>query len=194
MLIKLRSLHEKQGWLSGILIDETDDMPSSSAYAHRFGGLSEAYKLIGYDPGRDLRYIDDNKRLRQMYPEIVEGVIHKIQEFGGKVHREVLNDFLVVNNEIKVSLVICRCSQNTAGRNRWKLQLDSGLMPDITIAVRMEPDNRTILDYYLIPAIDVENPQIRLAENNHFSLDAYRFDDLEQFFILAERAAIPEVA
>ena len=65
---------------------------------------------------------------------------------------------------------------------------------DITIAVRMEPDNRQILDYYLIPAIDVENPQIRLTENNHFSLDAYRFDDLEPFFMLAERAALPEAA
>ena len=194
MLTKLRALHEKQGWLSGILIDETDDMPSSSVYAHRFGGLTQAYKLIGYDPGRDLSYIEDNKRLRRMYPEVVEGVIRKIQEFGGKVHREVLNDFLVVNNEIKVSLVICRCAQTQTGGNRWKIQLDTGLMPDITIAVRMEADNVRILDYYLIPAIDVENPQIRLAENNHFSLDAYRFDDLEPFFMMAERAALPEVA
>jgi hypothetical protein len=42
--------------------------------------------------------------------------------------------------------------------------------------------------------MDVENPQIRLAENNHLSLDAYRFDDLEPFFMMAERAALPEVA
>jgi DNA invertase Pin-like site-specific DNA recombinase len=194
MLSKLRVLHEKQGWLSGILIDENDDMPSSSAYAHRFGGLTQAYKLIGYDPGRDQRYIEDNKHLRKMYPEIVEGVIRNIQTLGGKVHREVINDFLIVNNEIKVSLVICRCSQTQSGSNRWKIQLDAGLMPDITIAVRMDTDNRQILDYYLIPAIDVENPQIRLAENNHFSLDAYRFDDLEPFFILSERVALPEVA
>lgn len=194
MLVKLRDLHEKQGWLSGILIDETEDMPSSSVYAHRFGGLTQAYKLIGYDPGRDLRYIEDNKRLRQMYPGVVEGVIHKIQEHGGNVHREVTSDFLIVNNEIKVSLVICRCAQAPNGHNRWKIQLDAGLMPDITIVVRMEPDNATVLDYYLIPAIDVENPKIRLAENNHLSLDAYRFNDLEQFFLLAERAVIPEVA
>ncbi|MGE0252420.1 MAG: recombinase family protein [Dongiaceae bacterium] len=194
MLAKLRDLHEKQGWLSGILIDETDDMPSSSVYAHRFGGLSQAYKLIGYDPGRDMRYIEDNKRLRQMYPEVVEGVIRKIQEYGGRVHREVQNDFLIVNNEIKASLVICRCRQTSTGSNRWKIQLDAGLMPDITIVVRMEADNRQILDYYLIPAIDVENPQIRLMENNHLALDAYRFDDLEQFFMMAERAALPEAA
>lgn len=194
MLIKLRDLHEQQGWLSGILIDETEDMPSSSVYAHRFGGLTQAYKLIGYDPGRDLRYIDDNKRLRKMYPGVIESVIQNIQDHGGKVHREVTSDFLIVNNEIKVSLVICRCAQAPNGQNRWKIQLDTGLMPDITIAVRMQVDNEQILDYYLIPAIDVENPKIRLAENNHLSLDAYRFDDLEQFFLLAERAVIPEAA
>lgn len=194
LLMKLRVLHEKQGWLSGILIDETEDMPSSSVYTHRFGGLTQAYKLIGYDPGRDLRYIEENKRLRKMYPEVVEGVIRQIQEYGGKVHREVQNDFLIVNNEIKVSLAICRCSQSPSGHNRWRIQLDTGLMPDITIAVRMEADNQQILDYYLIPAIDVENPKIRLLENNHLALDAYRFDDLELFFMMAERAALPEAA
>lgn len=167
---------------------------ASSVYTHRFGGLTQAYKLIGYDPGRDLSYIEENKRLRKMYPEVVEGVIRKIQEYGGRVHREVQNDFLIVNNEIKVSLAICRCSQSPSGHNRWRIQLDTGLMPDITIAVRMEADNQQILDYYLIPAIDVENPKIRLSENNHLALDAYRFDDLELFFMMAERAALPEAA
>ena len=128
-----------------------------------------------------------------MYPEVVEGVISKIQELGGRVHREVTNDFLIVNGEIKVSLVICRCFQTSAGSNRWKIQFDASLMPDITIAVRMDVTNRQVFDYYLIPALDVENPRIRLAENNHFALDTYRFDDLEAFFVLTERAALMEV-
>jgi DNA invertase Pin-like site-specific DNA recombinase len=194
MLTKLKALHERQGWLSGILIDEEEDMPSSGAYASRFGGLFQAYKLIGYNPGYDLRFIEDNRHLRKMYPEVVQGVIHKIQELGGRVHREVTNDFLIVNGEIKVSLVICRCFQTGAGSNRWKIQFDASLMPDITIAVRMDVTNRQVFDYYLIPALDVENPRIRLAENNHFALDAYRFDDLEAFFVLTERAALTEAS
>ena len=83
MLTKLKALHERQGWLSGILIDEEEDMPSSGAYASRFGGLFQAYKLIGYNPGYDQRFIEDNRHLRKMYPEVVEGVISKIQELGG---------------------------------------------------------------------------------------------------------------
>lgn len=194
LLTKLKALHERQGWLSGILIDEAENMPNSSAYKQRFGGLAQAYRLIGYDPGRDMTYIEDNRHLRRMYPGVVEGVIRKIGDVGGHVHREIKNDFLIVNNEIRVSVVICRCSQTSAGHNRWRIQFDTGLMPDITIAARMDSTNRDVLDYYLIPAIDVENPKLRLAENNHFALDAYRFEDLEPFFLLAERSAIPEVA
>jgi hypothetical protein len=67
-------------------------------------------------------------------------------------------------------------------------------MPDITIAVRMDVTNRQVFDYYLIPALDVENPRIRLAENNHFALDTYRFDDLEAFFVLTERATLTGAA
>jgi DNA invertase Pin-like site-specific DNA recombinase len=172
MLAKLKALHDRHGWLSGVVINETDDMPSSGAYAHRFGSLIRAYELIGFTPDRDYSYIETNRELRKMYPQVVEGVICRIRDIGGTVHREVTNDFLIVNNEVKVSVVICRCQSTPSGANRWKIHLDTGLLPDITIAIRMDYTNTQAMDYYLLPALDVENPKIRLAENNHFALDA----------------------
>jgi DNA invertase Pin-like site-specific DNA recombinase len=194
MLDKLRQLHERQGWLSGILIDEADSMPSSSAYAHRFGSLIRAYELIGYTPDRDYRYIEINRHLRQMYAGIVEDTIRKIKDLGGHVRREVTSDLLFVNDELKVSIVICRCQETKVGHYRWKIQLDSGLEPDITIAIRMDAENKQPLDYYLLPSLDMENPNIRLQEENGLALDAYRFDDLELFFLMAERIPLREAA
>ncbi len=194
MLTRLKTLHDKQGWLSGLVIDETEDMPSSSAYAHRFGSLIRAYQLIGFTPDRDYSYIETNKHLRQLYPEIVEDTIKRIKELGGDVWREVGSDFLFINGELKVSIVICRCQQTQAGSNRWKIHLDSSLMPDITIAVRMDADNKEALDYYILSALDIEDPKMRLAENNGIALDSYRFDDLEDFFSLTRREKIPEAA
>lgn len=194
MLSKLRALHDRQGWLSGLIINEAEDMPSSSVYAHRFGSLIRAYELVGFRSGRDYRYLEINKHLRKLHPEIVEDTIRKIKALGGEVRREVTNDLLIVNEEIKVSTVISRCHQTAAGNNRWQIHLDTGLLPDITIAVRMAPTNKEALDYYLLPALDIENPKIRLADRNHLALDAYRFDDLEQFFMLAERSALLEAA
>lgn len=45
MLLKLSALHERTGWLSGLVIDENDDMPSSSQYRSRFGSLLRAYSI-----------------------------------------------------------------------------------------------------------------------------------------------------
>lgn len=194
MLEKLKSLHDRQGWLSGLIINEAEDMPSSSAYAHRFGSLIRAYELIGYAPNRDFRYIEINRHLRSLYPEIVEGTIRKIKELGGHVRREVTSDVLIVNEELKVSIVIARCQQTQAGQNRWKIHLDTSLEPDITVIIRMDPENAEPLDYYLLPALDVENPKMRLADQNQMSLDSYRFNDLEAFFMLMERTCLTEAA
>jgi hypothetical protein len=187
MLTKLKELHERQGWLSGMVINEAENMPSSSVYAHRFGSLIRAYELIGFTPDRDYSFIEINRELRKMHPVIVDDVEKRIIGFGGQVRRDETNDLLIVNEEIKVSVVICRHQQTPTGASRWKVHLDTGLLPDITIAIRMDQGNTKALDYYLLPAIDVENPKMKLAENNHFALDAYRFDTLEPFFILTER-------
>jgi len=194
MLAKLRSLHSREGWLSGIMIDEAEDMPSSAAYAHRFGGLTQAYRLIGYEPSRDLSFIEDNRHIRKLHPEIVANVMAEIRSLNATVRQDVGNDLLVINEEVTASLVICRCTQSSTGQNRWKLRFDAGLQPDITVAVRLAANNRDILDYFLIPALDVENPDIRLKDNNHVALETYRFDNLDAFFLLTERAALEEVA
>jgi hypothetical protein len=67
-------------------------------------------------------------------------------------------------------------------------------MPDITIAVRMDRANERPLDFYLFPRIDRASADVRLAEENGLSLDAYRFDTLDPLYHLAERIRIPEAA
>jgi len=194
LLDKLKKLQEHQGWLSGIVIDEAEDMPSSSAYHHRFGSLLRAYELIGYTPYTDYRFIEINRRLRQLHADIVKDTIGKIEAMGGKVRVEPKTELLVINEELKTSLVICRCHETQAMSYRWSIHLETGLLPDITVAVRMDAANAKPLDYYILPALDIANPRIRFTENNGIALDAYRFDELEPFFLLTERITIPEVA
>jgi hypothetical protein len=58
----------------------------------------------------------------------------------------------------------------------------------------MASDNRTTLDYYLLPSLDMTFEKLSLAEDNAVSLDAYRFATLDFFFGMAQRARIPEAA
>ena len=196
MLEKLREVLQKNGRLCGILIDETEDFPSSSAYRHRFGSLVSAYRLIGYDPQIDYSFIETNRKLRLQHPEIIKSVIEQIQGLGAVALYDADTNLLHVNGEIRVSIVLCRHQSTPAGSSRWVIRLDEGLKPDITIAVRMDSTNEGIRDYYLLPAMDMcwENDHLRMAEVNGIYLDAYRFETLDYFFGMAERKQIEEAA
>jgi DNA invertase Pin-like site-specific DNA recombinase len=181
MLDLLKRLFDRVGGLSGLTIDEQDDMPSSSTYRSRFGSLIRAYGLVGYRPYRDYRYIEINRALRQLHPKVMATVIAELQANGGTVRRDPSSDLLTINDEFTASVVIARCRQTQTGAYRWRIRLDAGLLPDITVAVRMDAPNRSPLDYYLFPKIDVATGRLRLAEENGLSLDAYRFDALDLF-------------
>jgi DNA invertase Pin-like site-specific DNA recombinase len=193
LLAKLQTLLVECGALSGLVIDERSDMPSSSAYRSRFGSLLRAYRLVGYRPPRDYRFIEANRRLRQLHPDILRDVAAGVEAVGGSVASHA-NGLLRLNDEISVSVAIARCQETSAGAYRWGFGFDTGLMPDITIAVRMASANKLPLDYFLFPAIDLAGGRLRVAETNGLTIDAYRFDDLTEMFDLCRRMPFSRVA
>jgi DNA invertase Pin-like site-specific DNA recombinase len=187
-LEKLREILNINGMLSGLIIDEAEDCPSSSTFQSRFGSLLRAYALVGFTPDRDYRYLDINRALRHLHPEIIQDIIDGVLASGGSVVRDPGTDLLSINAEINVTVVIARCTQTAAGSTRWKIRLDTPHKPDLTIAVRMDGDNVRPHDYYLLPQLDMREAVLRMAEHNGLSLDAYRFDTLDAFYALTARA------
>src|SRR5262249_45706794 len=154
-------------------------------YRSRFGSLLRAYHLVGFMPDRDYRYIEVNRALRAMHPDVVAETIDGIEQVGGRAVCDPDTDLLTVNDEFTASIVIVRCRETYAGSLRWHVRFDTGLTPDITIAVRMDRPNQKALDYYLLPRLDMTAPRLRLAEHNGVSLDAYRFETLEPLYGMA---------
>ena len=194
MLARLRELLAQHGRLSGLLIDEADNAPSSAAFRHRFGTLVRAYQLIGYTPDTDFSFIEVNRYLRQKHPEVVQEVVSQLATLGVHVARDPTSELLVLNDELIVSLVLSRCVRTPAGAARWIVRFESSHRPDITIVARMTEANDAIKDYYLFPALDQVSLRLRLAEDNTALLDTYRFDDLDFFYALAERIPLEQVA
>ena len=142
MITVLQKLLQDRGYLSGLIIDETESLPSSSAYQNRFGSLLRAYELVGFTPDRDYRYIEINRALRRMHPNIVAEVIAGIEQAGGSVEQDPATDLLTINGEFTASIVMVRCQMTAAGSLRWQIRFDTGLWPDITVAVRMDRPNQ----------------------------------------------------
>lgn len=194
MLAKLERVLQQKGYLSALIINESDDLPSSSCYAARFGSLLRTYSLVGFKPDQDYRFLEINRALRKMHPRIVADAIAGIDRAGGRIEQELSTDLLMINNEFTLSLIISRCIQTSTGAARWKVQFDNSLKPDLTTVVRMAPGNTEYLDYYVFPRIDMREAVLRLCEFNGLALDCYRFDSLEGLFRLASREKLSEAA
>ena len=194
LIEKLRRLYQQRGYLSGLIIDEAEEMPSAAAYAHRFGGLIRAYRTVGFTPDRDYQYLEVNQFLRRLHPEIVGQTERMIAEVGGLVTRDAATDLLTVNHEFSVSLVLARCQILDNARRRWKVRFDTSLAPDITVAVRLEESNQAALDYYLLPRLDFGQARIHLADHNSIEFEAYHFDNLDYLYGMAERRSLRRIA
>lgn len=194
LIEKLRNLYKQRGFLSGLIIDETEGMPSASSYIHRFGSLIRAYQSVGFTPDRDYSYLEINQFLRRLHPEIVGHTERMISNIGGAVERDPATDLLTINREFRVSLALSRCQSLDSGRRRWKIRFDTSLVPDITVAVRLDDTNQVPLDYYLLPRLDFGQQGINLFDHNGLEFESYRFDNLDYLYGMAERARIRRVA
>jgi DNA invertase Pin-like site-specific DNA recombinase len=194
LIEKLRRLYQQHGYLSGLIIDEAEGMPSAAAYAHRFGSLIRAYQVVGFTPDRDYQYLEVNQFLRRLNPEIVCETEQMIADVGGAISRDPATDLLTVNREFTVSLVLARCQSLETGRRRWKVRFDTSLAPDITVAVRLGQSNQAALDYYLLPRLDFGQPRIQLADHNGIEFESYRFDSLDYLYGMARRIRIRRAA
>jgi DNA invertase Pin-like site-specific DNA recombinase len=188
LLDHLKALYAECGRLSGFIIDQAPALPSAATYIQRFGSLTRAYELVGYHYPRSTEFLEINRRLRQLHPEIVSRTEHTIAELGGHITRDPRTDLLTLNDELVISLVLARCQTAANGHQRWRIRFDPAKFdPDITVAIRLDAANTQELDYYLLPRLDLPEQEIRVSNKNSADFECFRFDDLNFFYGMSER-------
>ena len=191
MLEKLRQLFKATGCLSGNAIQRSPDMPSSQRYVERFGSLKQAYERVGYWTESSLEYQEVNRRIRRMYPEIMERTRATIAQMGGTVWLDPDTDLLHINQELVICIVLARCYTEVTGRRRWHIRFDPAkFAPDITVAIRLNDANLAEQDYYLLPKLDLPAARIKIYDNVESDLDSFRFNNLDFFYGMAQRTSV----
>lgn len=193
LLEKLKQKLESNGKLSGFIIDEDDTGPSSSVYRTRFGGLLRAYTLIGYKPEHDYSYIQINEALRSFYSGIIEDFKGEILKSNCYIDEYKYAPMLYINDEFLISVLITKCTHMKSGKLRWKVRFDNSQKADITIVIRMESQNISPLDFYIIPKIENEYSKMWMTETNNIRLDLYRFDNLDKLLQIITRMKVREL-
>ena len=195
LLEKLKSLYEQHGKINGFIIDEDESTPSSAVYSNRFGSLIRAYALIDYTPDRDYAYVQINQYIRSIYGDILDELYSKAIDSGAFVkERSLYNDGLILNDEARIAVSICRCQSTNSGKARWVAKLEQTNNPDFHLIIRLNSDNKTIKDYYILSRFDVDELSCKISEQNGMYMDRFRFENADVFFEYFRRKSLKKVA
>ena len=191
MLDGLSACLVANGRLSALIVDNDEELPHSSVYRNRFGNLLNAYELIGYGPIRDYRYIGNKRLVRRLRSEIIDRLIGDVEAAGGFVRRDSVCR-LSINGEFSASVMVVPRGFLKSGKPCWRIRFEGRHLADVTVVVRLDPENTTVLDYHLLPLAVLESkPSLCLGPKNTALFHAYRFDRLDRFCERVGRSSAP---
>ena len=178
MLARLSSLlREKQ--LSRPIIDEAENLPSHCTYIARFGSLRNAYKLIGHVPEASFRYIDARRLIVSAQTEIANKLVGDIRAVGRSAIFDEKTGVLTIDGKVTISILIFRSKHERGRWQRWVTERRIDPSYDMFVVVRMDDTNVSVLDYFLLPALEMTSPHVSLTGKNQARLDAYRIGTLD---------------
>ena len=174
MLEALRKLWKEKGTLNAEIINAAKIVPVHTTFWRRFGGLLEAYRLIGFKFKRDSPHARAVYSCKTERAEFLRDFTAQVQAVGGTVtpglHRSIR-----INDAITARIMFCRPRTKTGKRTFWPVILTQKKSRDIVIVVRLQPLTNSIVDYYVFPKDAGLRRQFRIYErDNPASIDQFQ--------------------
>jgi hypothetical protein len=177
LLDQLRKFLKKRGRLTARLISQAWDMPCLQVYESRFGGLTEAYRLIGYKPQRNLSFVAAYKDLWPLRKAFTAQVVAAFERLGATANEHWRSKLVIVNDRFRFRVTVARCQTHKTTLS-WKLYLKHPQRIEGNIVARLAPGNKELLDYFYIPWRPRSAGQITVRENSFGELKQRHFHDL----------------
>ena len=175
LLLRLKSLLEREGRLSETLINETLGIPSIKVYCERFGSLRNAYQRIGYDLNWNLDWVDRRSEFNVLLSNTAADLVTRLQKAGSVACFEPDIDVLTVNEHFAMSLRLARSWQGLDRKPIWTINRRAVLPDGHLIAIRLGEGNNGILDYILLPTSEMIGSKIRFMKAGLHRFDGRRF-------------------
>jgi hypothetical protein len=195
MLEKLTALWRRRGKLNTDLINAAKDVPSVPAYCYHFGGLNQVYRLIGYPVEHDLSFVRAIRLSRQLRRLVCNEICETVKSIGGEAERLSTHGMLRLNQGTTIKVMVVKGLERPGLATVWRLLLGQELAADFVIFARLKAPARTILDYFIIPAVSGMRGSLTVRErDNDPSLELYRFDNLRAFMESFREFQVPRCA
>ena len=180
MLLRLRVALNQKGKLNSSIINNTAGLPSVSSYTKHFGTLRRVYSLLGYLASRNCDWIDTRDYWSDVLTNHATQVAEALridQALRSSVEQNGAN--LMVNG-LKVTFLAARQlpKRGTHHAAQWRAycrRISVGLV----VVLRLNPANKAVLDYVVLPAPEGTGPYVRLSNADLIRRNAVRIETLD---------------
>jgi DNA invertase Pin-like site-specific DNA recombinase len=183
VLEALRGILAKEGRLSMDLIERTPGLPSATTIRARFGSLSRAYELVGYQrggytrPGR-LAELRNVRRIREEFMAKIVALSEGRVEVENRGSRFLTR--LRLRGGRRVAVVVSRSFRSYKNSERWRLRCVSGDHRLVAVVARLSRTNDGFMDCFVVPPIRTSKT-LRLQRNDPRLSRAIRLVDPRDF-------------
>ena len=191
MLARLRALLAKHGRLNGNLIDDEPGMLSAQTYKKHFGSLIEAYRRVGWSEHRQYKQIARRPELRACSHALELAITSRIAETADHFSKHPKKPAWTVNDEISIYAALVVARKYESKGLVWQFQGTREANADVLVIARLNIEATAILDYYVFPGD--QKPPIRIFEQNPWSLDIHRFEDMRFLDLACRRTKLPDI-
>ena len=137
-------------------------------YRHRFGTLLRAWELAGYKPTYNCNYLPTRRRFRSIVASAIEDITRNIERLGGTASFDRELNLLKINDEFTASIQPVYCNNYRSKTIRWRIRTTARPKADIIIALRMNESNTDVLDYFILPRVDIRGTSSLASSNESF--------------------------
>lgn len=181
LLDSLRTLLASEQRLSYRLIKNSGNVPSPSTYRNRFGSIRRAYELIGYGHSEQFGPLDMRRRTRALREELMARIAATLPNDVAIVRRGGRwRSRLRVANGVIVSVLVAPSIQTWKHGLRWRIDPVHYECKFITLLVRLDASNHSILDMHVLPYME-RRRSIRISFSDIWLMRGKRLDAVSQF-------------
>jgi DNA invertase Pin-like site-specific DNA recombinase len=193
LLDVLRTVLAKEGKLTIDLIEGTSGAPAASTYGARFGAVSRAYELIGYDGSWNRGSLENRRNVRVLRNDLIREIVATFPESISIERRgPTFRTRLRLRNGRLISVMASRCFQGYKGIIRWLIKSVPTECQLVTLVARLNTENNAFKDFFVIPPIRTCKG-IVVKEDDPRLHRGIPLTDLEHFLGAAQKMSAREV-
>lgn len=179
LLEELRQLLQKEGKLSGPLIQNSRGTRSLPTYLARFKNMSRIYSLLDCPPARRGARQNHEELARKFRRQISDEIQSRLSALGSDISVNAKATRLTVNEVVTLS-ISALTPRRVIHQDLWWFYRHKGSHPDLRIIARLNVERDRIIDFHLIPArIFGDRPGMILGQKKGGPLDACRHETLD---------------